>query len=89
MDGACSENHNGIYVHEMLHWSDAQKYIRAHGNANGYIQANIKESKKHIDKLEKNGYNINDISRYASRMLNFGRYDEAWTEYRTTQILEG
>lgn len=88
-DGACSENHNGIYVHEMLHWSDAQKYIRAHGNANGYIQANIKESKKHIDKLEKNGYNINDISRYASRMLNFGRYDEAWTEYRTTQILEG
>lgn len=87
-DGACYDNHNSVYVHEMLHWSDAQEYIRTHGTTNGYLEANIKTGKKHIDKLLKNGYNIDDFSGYAKNMLDIERYDEVWTEYRTEQILK-
>lgn len=88
-DGACHENHNSVFVHEMLHWSDAQKYIIAHGNADGYLESNIKEGKSNIDNLAKNGYNIYAISEYARKMLMIERYDEVWTEYRVTQILKG
>lgn len=87
-DGACYDNHNSVYVHEMLHWSDAQEYIRTHGTADGYLEANIKAGKNHIDKLLKNGYNIDDFSGYAKNMLDIERYDEVWTEYRTEQILK-
>ena len=86
-DGAMYNNHNSVYVHEMLHWSDAQEYIKTHGTADGYLKSNIKTGKKHIDNLANNGYNILGISEYATKMLFNGRYDEVWTEYRVTQIL--
>lgn len=88
-DGACYNNHNSVYVHEMLHWSDAQEYIRIHGNSDGYLEANIKAGKTNIDNLLKNGYNLDDLSGYAKRMLEIERYDEVWTEYRTEQMLKG
>ena len=86
-DGACYSNHNSVFVHEMIHWADAQEYIRTHGKAAGYLEANIKTGKKNIDNLANSGYNIYGISEYATLMLHSGRYDEAWAEYRVTQIL--
>ncbi len=86
-DGACYDNENSVYVHEMLHWSDAQKYIKQHGNSSGYLESNIKSGKTNIDKLANSGYNIYGISEYATAKLLEGRYDEAWTEYRVAQIL--
>ena len=88
-DGACSDNENSIYIHEMLHWSDAQKYIKKHGNSKGYLEANKEEGKINIDNAIKNGYNIDNLSEYAKRMLEIGRYDEVWAEYRTAQMLKG
>lgn len=88
-DGACSDNHNSVFVHEMFHWSDAQGYIKTHGNVDGYLQSNIETGRKNIEKLVKSGYNINDISPYASAMLEKKRYDEVWTEYRVKKCFEG
>ena len=72
----------------MLHWYDAQRYIEQHGSIDGYIDAIIRESERHIEKLIESGYNIEEISEYAYLMSRKGRYDEVWTEYRVKQLLE-
>ena len=73
----------------MIHWSDAQAYIETHGTAEGYLKNNIMIGKNNVDKLQKSGYNVKKISRYAESMLMYGRYDEVWTEYRVIQCLGG
>ena len=45
------------------------------------------KSKKKIDKLINKGYNINEISNYASDNFEEGKYDEVYTEYRVKQLL--
>ena len=73
----------------MIHWRDAQRYKEAHGSIDGYIDYIRLQSKKHIDKLIESGYNIEEISKYASDSYLKGRFDEVWTEYRVIQILGG
>jgi len=88
-DVACADNHNNVFVHEMLHWYDAQRYKETHGSIDGYMDYIRRQSKKHIDKLTENGYNVKGISQYAAASYAKGDYDEVWTEYRVKQILGG
>ena len=48
-----------------------------------------RQSKKHIDKLIENGYNVEEISEYAYKSYLKGDFDETWAEYRVRQILGG
>ena len=83
-------NENNVFVHEMIHWDDAQRYIEKHGDIdNGYIDAIRAESKRHIEKLIDGGYNIKEISEYAYKSYLKGNFDETWTEYRVKQALGG
>ena len=43
--------------------------------------------KKKLDRLEKQGYNIFGISKYASDAYDKGFYDETVTEYKVQSIL--
>ncbi len=47
-----------------------------------------KKSKKRLDKLKKQGYDIAKISDYALEAYNIGKYDETWTEYRVLKLLK-
>ena len=87
---AGAENHNNVFVHEMLHWLDAQRYIERHGAIDaGYMNTLRAESFRQLEKLGINKYNVNEISKYASNTYIKGWYDEAWTEYRVKQLLKG
>ena len=46
-------------------------------------------AKEYIDKSAKEGYNVVGCSRYADQKYTEGKYDEAWTEYRTKEMMEG
>lgn len=85
----CPNNTNSTFVHEMFHWKDAQDYINQHGAAERYLKNNREFCKKQVDKLMKEGYNVNDISEYAERSFYEGKYDEVYTEYRTLKKLGG
>ena len=81
------------YLHELLHWQDAEKFRRRYGditeqNYSEYIDFINKEAKKKLDKLAKKGYNVNEISSYASDMLEREKYYEAYTEYRVKHLLK-
>lgn len=54
----------------------------------GYADWINRQSKKKIVELEKKGYNIK-VSRYAEDSVDFGDFDEVYTEIRTKQLLEG
>ena len=87
---ACADNELSTAVHEFLHWKDAQDYIKEHGpitDQNKYIDYLVKKHRKAIEKLSGNGYNVNEISKYAYYMMYKGRFDEAYTEYRVKKIL--
>lgn len=91
----CSENRLSTALHECLHWLDADDYRKSHGNitaenyASEYLPYLRSKCKKKLDILQKNGYNINEISRYASNSIAYGNYDEAYTEYRVKDLLKG
>ena len=86
---ACYDNHNSTYVHEMIHWMDAQRYMASHSNTDGYINAIREESRKNIEKLIESGYNIESISKYAHKSYMKGFFDETWVEYRVKKFLGG
>ncbi len=92
---ACADNRLSTALHECLHWLDADDYRKAHGNitaenyAAEYLPYLRSKCKKKLDILQKNGYNINEISRYASNSVAYGNYDEAYTEYRVKKLLKG
>ncbi len=92
---ACADNRLSTALHECLHWLDADDYRKAHGNitaenyAAEYLPYLRSKCKKKLDILQKNGYNINEISRYASNSIAYGNYDEAYTEYRVKKLLKG
>lgn len=87
---ACPNNPMSTYVHELIHWKDAQEYKKYNtlDNQGEYLKSLRKKSKKRLDKLEKQGYDILNISRYASKAYNIGKYDETWTEYRVLKLLK-
>lgn len=92
---ACADNRLSTALHECLHWLDADDYRKSHGNitAENYVSEYLpylrSKCKKKLDILQKNGYNINEISRYASNSIAYGNYDEAYTEYRVKKLLKG
>lgn len=89
---ACADNPLSTMLHETLHWKDAQDYIKKFGKVESLADLNKYENdlfKKKLDELTEKGYNIYDISDYATNMippLN-EKYYEAYTEYRVLQIL--
>ena len=81
------------YLHELLHWQDAEKFRRRYGditeqNYSEYIDFINRDAKKKLDKLAKKGYNVNEISSYASDMLEREKYYEVYTEYRVKHLLK-
>lgn len=86
----CPNNPMSTYVHELIHWKDAIEYQKHNklDNQKQYLSNLRKKSKKHLDKLEKQGYDIFDISEYATETYLHEKYDETWTEYRTQRLLK-
>ncbi len=88
-DMACPDNPLSTYVHELIHWKDAEEY-RKGGKIHSqkeYLLYLRKKSKKILDKMMKKGYNTNNISKYATDKRHEGAYDETWTEYRVLKLL--
>ena len=88
-DMVCPSNPLSSYIHELLHWKDAETYRKTSKimNQKEYLTALRIDSKKKLDKLEKQGYNI-FVSEYAEMKYILGMYDETLTEYRTLKLLE-
>ncbi len=89
-NAACPKNVLSTYVHEYIHWMDAQSYRIGYGeiiDSSEYLYWIRHKSKKKIDKLINKGYNINRISGYASDNFEEGKYDETYTEYRVKKLL--
>mgnify|MGYP001502971933 FL=1 len=89
-DAACPKNVLSTYVHEYIHWMDAQSYRIGYGeiiDSSEYLYWIRHKSKKKIDKLINKGYNINKISNYANNEYAKGKYDEMYTEYRVKKLL--
>ena len=86
----CPNNPMSTYVHELICWKDAQEYKKYNtlDNQGEYLKSLRKKSKKRLDKLKKQGYDIFSISEYAKRMYIEEKYDETWTEYRTLKLLK-
>ena len=81
-----------VILHELIHWKDARDYIKKYGEISDqhkYMRHIIAKHKKAVDKLQKGGYNVKEISKYAKASYQEGRYDEVMTEYRVTQLLKG
>ena len=93
-DGVLPDNPLSTYIHELFHWQDAQEYIKVFGqitkgNYADYIDFTNQKAKKYVDRLERSGYNINDISTYVKKNNESGNFDEIYTEYRTLLKLKG
>jgi len=91
-DCACPGNKLSTFVHELVHWQDAEMYHQKYGeitDTGKYLSWLRKKSKAVLDKLEKKGYDIDNISVYASEKYNEYQYDETYTEYRVKDKLEG
>lgn len=89
-DAACSDNPLSTYVHEFMHWRDAETYRSVYGDITDnkeYIQWIRHRCKKKIDNLIDKGYNINNISTYAKKGYVKKEYDETYTEYCVKQLL--
>lgn len=84
------DNPLSTYVHEFIHCREAMAYRQKSPitNQKEYLSEIRKKSKEKLDKLEKRGYNIRDISKYASNNYDMGMYDETYTEYRVKMLLK-
>lgn len=95
-DCVCPNDRRSTLLHELIHWQDAQEYQRLYrkitnnADAEAYRDWIKAKSKDILEKLAHKGYNIYEISNYASRMLeeNNLKFDETYTEYRTKQYLK-
>lgn len=86
---AKSKDVNSTYVHEFFHWKDADEYRKKNGKIDKeYFEYINRISKEEIEKLINNGYNVYEISEYASSSLDDENYVEAYTEYRTKEKLK-
>ncbi len=89
---AKSDNKYSTAVHEMLHWKDAQEYIKQYGaitDQGKYRTYLCKKYKTRLDTLGINRYNVIKVSRYAFDSYQMGKFDEVFTEYRVMQIIKG
>ena len=93
-DFACPDSEISTILHELIHWQDADKYKIKFGEITDfgkYIEYLNKKFAPKLEKLQKKGYNIFDISEYASNKLNeqIPRLDEVYTEYRVKKMIGG
>lgn len=92
---ACPDNRLSTILHECIHWKDAADYrlefgaITAQNYRTEYLPYLRERCRISLDRLEKKGYNIYDISPYATDRYLIGAYDETYTEYRVNKILGG
>lgn len=80
-----------VNYHEMYHWEDAQQFLNQGKTIESNQQLIDYECKIHKEKLDKLGINIDNvgnISDYAQISYKKGRYDEVYTEYRTTNAIK-
>ncbi|MEE0858993.1 MAG: hypothetical protein U0M12_05960 [Acutalibacteraceae bacterium] len=89
---ACPSDDRSMFVHELFHWADAQNFRNKFGeitaeNYNHFENFVQNNAKKQLDKLRKSGYDVFDISDYATSSIKGGKFDEAYTEYRVRKIL--
>lgn len=95
-EGVFPNDRRSTLLHEFIHWQDAQEYQRLYGkitnndDVDAYIDWIRAKSKDALEKLAHEGYNIYEISDYASKMLQKSnlKFDETYTEYRTKQYLK-
>lgn len=91
--GVCPDDRRSTLLHEHIHWQDAQEYQRLYGkiktntDASKYIDWIQQKGKEKLYKAAGKGYNIYEISKYAYDSIDGGKFDEAYTEYRTKRIL--
>ena len=90
---ACYTDDRSTIIHELYHWKDAEEYRNKYGtisegNLSEYNKYVESKCKKGIDKLIKNGYNILEISNYATENLMNNKFTEPFTEFRTKRLLE-
>lgn len=86
-DCACPTNPLSTFVHEYLHWQDAERYRQKYGAIDkDYIHKLRLWSKKQLEKLSADEYN--EISRYADDCIENSKFDEAYTEYRVKKLLK-
>lgn len=82
---ACSDKTSATFVHELIHWQDAERYRRTGRFNEKYIENLREEHKNIIAKLEKQGYNV-VVSPYAAAKNAEGEFDEVYTEFRVKQL---
>lgn len=80
------KNVGNIEHHELWHMKQAENFREKYGditreNYGKYIEYSCKRAKKVIDEAGIDKYNVNDISDYAMKMYQQGRYDEVEAEY--------
>lgn len=80
--------------HEMYHVKQANDFRNAgwtitEQNYKDYIIELCKREKSKVDKAGITEYNVNEISSYAKKMYDIGRYDEVWTEYVSHKTVRG
>ncbi len=85
---AVGQNELSTYVHELIHWKDAEAYRKTGKPLKNYMKWLNENCRIKLDKLAKKGYNIDSISEYACKMLDVSRYDEVYTEYRVLQTMQ-
>ena len=92
---ACHDDKLSTILHECIHWKDASDYrlkfgeITAQNYQTEYMPYLNKKCKKALDKLVEKGYNVYNISKYASQKFDDKHFDETYTEYRVLKLLKG
>lgn len=92
-DLAMGDNPVSTYLHELIHWQDADDYRKKGNSINTpeeykkYIAYLREYCKKKLDREKAKGYNI-FVSKYAEDEFGRANYDETYTEYRVQKLLE-
>ncbi|GEM_PF-1960581 len=91
---ACYTDDRSTLVHELFHWKDAEEYRQKFGaidpnDPSAYNKYVDEICRKRLDKVLKKGYNVGEISKYAYDSFMYEDYAEAYTEYRTKNLLKG
>lgn len=83
-DLAVPQDYLSTYMHEVLHWLDAQRYTAKYGeitrkNLFLYFKKLRQHDKRQLDRLGISVDNVAKISAYAEFSLANGEYDEVFT----------
>lgn len=79
-----------VIVHETFHAKDYQRFIEVGGtftDQKTYVEYISEKSREKLDSLGINIYNVSEISEYAHKTYEIGRYDETFTEYRSVKAM--